>query len=62
MQAASHLMVAIGTGAGAETGALAGRPSVRRYSQRHRRIVMMKLGIDVERHGCLEPNLHKDGR
>jgi hypothetical protein len=61
MQAASHLMVAI-TGAGAETGALAGRPSVRRYSQCDRRVVMMKLGIDVERHDCLEPNLHKDGR
>jgi len=33
MQAASHLMVAIGTGAGAKPDALAGRTSVRRYTQ-----------------------------
>jgi hypothetical protein len=55
-------MVAIGIGAVAKTGALAGRSPVRRYTLHRGRIVMSKLSIDVGRHGCLEPNLHKDGR
>jgi len=62
MQAASNFMVATGTGAVAKTGALAGRSPVRRYTHRRRRIVMSKLSIDVGRHGCLEQNLHKEGR
>jgi len=62
MQAASNPMVAIGPGTVAKTGALAGRSPVRCYTQHRRRIVMSKLSIDVGRHGCFEPNLHKDGR